>query len=464
MRHAVIAGASMSKVAKLAVVVFFFFLVGWLYIHTGQLPGGSRHLERRLAEDIQLSLQETGHSAWALVEMRGRVAHVSGVAPNEAARMEALGAIKSAACCDGIARVADTTDLLQVVDPYLFEARLDEDGLHLSGYAPDRDARAEIETRMVRLFEAQTRASEIRTGEVRAGAIEIASGAPPGANWIHAIEFGVSQLLRLDHGVLRIEGEDMTLFGVAPNPQVRAAVARQLLQAPAPFRGRAAVERTSRSTQAAASSPDTADDGAADAGSADAGFADEEGVGEGSPSDDAELDDTPLDDALEAGADPAASLSDDVAVPVPAPLDAPTSEGLALEVSEPEVQAPPIARDVCQADFDALLSEEAVQFSFGDADISDASASLLDAIGDVALRCSHYSLRVEGHTDSTGRASYNVRLSQRRAQAIMDFLAAHGVELSQLSAQGFGADAPIATNSTIEGRRLNRRIEIEVIE
>jgi len=453
-RHAVIAGASMSKVAKLAVVFFFFFLVGWLYIHTGQLPGGARHLERQLAEDIQLSLQETGHSAWALVEMRGRVAHVSGVAPNEAARMEALGAIKSAACCDGVARVADKTDLLQVVDPYLFEARLDEDGLHLSGYAPDRDARAEIENRVVRLFDVQTRANERRTGEVHAGAMEIASGAPPGANWIHAIEFGVSQLLRLDHGVLRIEGEDMTLFGVAPNPQVRAAVARQLLQAPAPFRGRAAVERTSRSTQAPAD-----DSGAEDGG------ANEEGVDEGSALDDTDVDDAPLDDALpDSGADPASSLSDDVAVPVPAPLEAPESEGLALEVSEPEVQAPPIARDVCQADFDALLSEEAVQFSFGDADISDASASLLDAISEVALRCSHYSLRVKGHTDSTGRASYNRRLSRSRAQAVMDFLATRGVELSQLSAQGFGADAPIANNRTVEGRRRNRRIEIEVIE
>jgi len=421
-RRAVVAGASMSKVSKLAAVVFFFFLIGWLYIHTGRLPGGAHQLEAQLARVAQHDLDETGHGAWAHVEMHGRVAYVFGVAPNEAARMEALGAVKSAVCCDGVARVADRTDLLQVVEPYLFEARLDEAGLHLSGYAPDRDARAEIEERAIRLFETQTRADERRAGDVHAGAIEIASGAPPGANWIHAIEFGVSQLMRLDRGVLRIEGEDMTLFGVAPSPQVRAAVAQQLFQAPAPFRGRAEIERALSPAPAPVASEPSSDATSSQLSP---------GSSPGSLPDGTALD------------------IDGEALPVPAP---------------PEAPPPSVARDACQADFNDLLSDEAVQFSFSNAEISDASAPLLDAIAVVALRCSGYSLQVEGHSDSTGDPAFNVDLSQRRAQAVVDFLAQRGVDLSRLSAQGFGAAAPIATNNTIQGRRRNRRIEIEVIE
>lgn len=377
----------MSKGAKLAVVAFFFALVGWLYIHTGRLPGSAHRLEGRLAARVERALHATGHDEWARVEAHGRIMALFGVAPNEAARMEAIGAVKSAACCGGIARVADNTDLLKVVDPYEFEARYEDGALTLSGYAPDRDARDEIAARAARVF---------GLDEVRAGEIEIASGEPPGANWIHAIEFGLSQLKRLDHGVFRIEGEAMTLFGAAPNAGVRAEAARQLLQAPAPFSGRAEI------TYAAP---------------ADAAVTDE-------------------------------SAGDDGA-PVPAP---------------PEHPAPSPARGDCQAEFDRHLESGSVEFGFNAAELSPASAALLDAIAETALRCGRYNLKIDGHTDASGDPLFNVDLSQRRAQAVVDFLVSRGVDQSRLTAEGFGASAPIATNNTIEGHRRNRRIEITVTE
>lgn len=65
-----------------------------------------------------------------------------------------------------------------------------------------------------------------------------------------------------------------------------------------------------------------------------------------------------------------------------------------------------------------------------------------------------------GHTDSTGGYEHNVRLSLARAQAVRDFLAAHGVAAENMTVFGFGPDFPEADNGTPEGRALNRRTEL----
>ena len=69
-------------------------------------------------------------------------------------------------------------------------------------------------------------------------------------------------------------------------------------------------------------------------------------------------------------------------------------------------------------------------------------------------------LIIEGYTDSTGSEDYNQQLSRRRAQAVADALAAHGVPASRYQAVGRGPAFPVATNSTSAGRQQNRRVEI----
>lgn len=69
-------------------------------------------------------------------------------------------------------------------------------------------------------------------------------------------------------------------------------------------------------------------------------------------------------------------------------------------------------------------------------------------------------LIIEGYTDSTGSEDYNQELSQRRAQAVADALAAHGVPASRYQPLGRGQAFPVATNSTAEGRQQNRRVEV----
>jgi outer membrane protein OmpA-like peptidoglycan-associated protein len=114
---------------------------------------------------------------------------------------------------------------------------------------------------------------------------------------------------------------------------------------------------------------------------------------------------------------------------------------------------------------DSINLEEKVYFSSGRATIQRRSYGLLD---DIAAVLNQYpaikKVRVEGHTDSQGNDDYNMRLSQDRAQAVVDYLASHGVEADRLVAKGFGETKPIADNGTSDGRAKNRRVAITILE
>ncbi len=73
-------------------------------------------------------------------------------------------------------------------------------------------------------------------------------------------------------------------------------------------------------------------------------------------------------------------------------------------------------------------------------------------------------LLVEGHTDNIGKSEHNIKLSQQRAEAIVTYLTENGIEPSRLKAKGYGFSKPISDNDTEEGRAMNRRTEIKIIE
>lgn len=105
------------------------------------------------------------------------------------------------------------------------------------------------------------------------------------------------------------------------------------------------------------------------------------------------------------------------------------------------------------------LNMSGANFNSGSADLSpEAKSQFADAARAIAQ--SNASVRVEGHTDSSGRLAQNNKLSQARAESVKAFLIEHGVSAERVSAQGFGPSKPIADNASVEGRAKNRRVEI----
>jgi len=103
-----------------------------------------------------------------------------------------------------------------------------------------------------------------------------------------------------------------------------------------------------------------------------------------------------------------------------------------------------------------------VLFDFDSSALRSASRQSLRDMAGVFEKYPNTTLSVEGHTDSIGSASYNKRLSVRRANSVANYLEAIGVDGSRLDTIGYGESDPRASNSTAHGRQLNRRVEIHV--
>jgi OmpA-OmpF porin, OOP family len=101
-----------------------------------------------------------------------------------------------------------------------------------------------------------------------------------------------------------------------------------------------------------------------------------------------------------------------------------------------------------------------VTFDFDKAIIKKNYYGEIGKIADVMKKYTDLKIVIEGHTDNIGSSAYNEKLSQRRANAVKQYLVEKfGIEASRLSAKGYGAVKPIASNATEEGRQKNRRVE-----
>ena len=105
---------------------------------------------------------------------------------------------------------------------------------------------------------------------------------------------------------------------------------------------------------------------------------------------------------------------------------------------------------------------QGIEFETGKATIKPHSFQILDLIADIFIENSNYIVEVQGHTDNTGKAELNKTLSQKRAEAVMNYLIGKGVPAERLSAVGYGPDVPIADNKTKAGRAKNRRVEFKI--
>lgn len=95
--------------------------------------------------------------------------------------------------------------------------------------------------------------------------------------------------------------------------------------------------------------------------------------------------------------------------------------------------------------------------------LRDSFYPVLNSVGKVLAKYNDTTLRVTGHTDSTGSKSYNQTLSERRAQSVANYLATQGISSSREFSEGRGFDQPIANNGSASGRAQNRRVELYIL-
>jgi outer membrane protein OmpA-like peptidoglycan-associated protein len=120
---------------------------------------------------------------------------------------------------------------------------------------------------------------------------------------------------------------------------------------------------------------------------------------------------------------------------------------------------------IAKVDHQKIAIVRRVHFEFDKWTIRPISFQILDAVVDILKQ--HPSItkvRVEGYCDDIGSVKYNLRLSQRRADAVRDYLIGHGITADRLIAIGYGKSRPIATNETPEGRARNRRVEFTILD
>lgn len=99
-------------------------------------------------------------------------------------------------------------------------------------------------------------------------------------------------------------------------------------------------------------------------------------------------------------------------------------------------------------------------FEFDKSNILPESYPMLDSLAGWLIDHPEQQARVAGHTDNVGKASYNLELSGKRADAIRQYLIEKGVLADRLQSKGYGDAEPIADNKTPGGRALNRRVEV----
>lgn len=111
---------------------------------------------------------------------------------------------------------------------------------------------------------------------------------------------------------------------------------------------------------------------------------------------------------------------------------------------------------------DKLQLKEKIAFKWDSDKLEDASFPLLDEVAQALKDNARFKVQIEGNASSEGSYDHNQALSERRAQAVLDYLTAHGVAASRLISKGFGSSVPNSTNTTAAGRESNRRVEFVV--
>jgi len=137
------------------------------------------------------------------------------------------------------------------------------------------------------------------------------------------------------------------------------------------------------------------------------------------------------------------------------------AQGLATQASN---RVTSLANTVANLDNYRPLVETTVHFAFDKAILTAKARQALDELGGDIPNAKHYIVVIDGNTDSTGPADYNYQLSQRRASAVIQYLAQkYEVPAHKIFVIGLGKDKPVASNASTTGRAKNRRVDIRLM-
>uniref|UniRef100_UPI00286CACF1 OmpA family protein n=1 Tax=Tabrizicola sp. TaxID=2005166 RepID=UPI00286CACF1 len=128
-----------------------------------------------------------------------------------------------------------------------------------------------------------------------------------------------------------------------------------------------------------------------------------------------------------------------------------------VEALDPVASIP--TPEECAADINAKIAETKITFTPASAEIATAARPVLDALAAILVNCPPMTMEIGGYTDSQGSEGGNQALSQARAEAVLIALQGRRIDVSGMTALGYGESAPIADNETDAGREANRRIE-----
>ena len=105
-----------------------------------------------------------------------------------------------------------------------------------------------------------------------------------------------------------------------------------------------------------------------------------------------------------------------------------------------------------------------VHFLFDQSTLTPDAKAVLDGVSDAMTRAADIHVEIGGHTDAKGSDEYNQKLSERRAVSVRKYIIGKGVAGDRMNAAGYGESQPVADNETDEGRELNRRVELKIID
>ena len=389
----------MADILKLLAGCFAVLVIGLGAVLINALPGSAISAQDRLQALAGQNLSATAGTDWAEISMRGQKAVLSGAAPSEAARAEALAALRESAGPGGIwlggVTAVDARDVAiaprpPTVSPYLWIAERQGDVVLLSGYAPSAALKSDL------LAHARLKFPQAELVET----LEIARGAPDEEAWLNAASLSLTALARLRQGAVHATDAAFAITGDAQDPETATDIDLLMSVLPAPFTGEAQIRAPG--ADAAQNRP------------------------------------------LEISAAPSDIGSDIAAV-----------ENVGSVEDQDAARAP-----ACETRLADAITAQAIAFASDRSELDAQSRESLGALATLLQACPRYHLRITGHTDSSGNAIRNLLLSEYRAEAVADYLGALGVAPGRFETLGLGDVEPLFDNATPEGRAGNRRIDL----